>query len=78
MDFSKLFEKDLNQLFKGNQFSITEWEIPELDLIYTCQACKKKIGLERRFVEPLNEKEVICPYCDAKLRLVLPKEDDTN
>jgi DNA-directed RNA polymerase subunit RPC12/RpoP len=39
----------------------------DVDIIYTCSTCLKKIGLEKRFI--VKPMEIICPYCKTTLTL---------
>ena len=45
----------------------------DIDIIYGCPHCKKKIGLESRFIE--EGKQMICPYCDGPIEMTGKKKD---
>ena len=47
------------------------WSAPlsEIDVIVTCQHCLKKMGLERRFIEPIMPRTITCPYCEHAITI---------
>ena len=47
-----------------------------IDVIYTCPKCKKKLGMESRFVEP--EMSFDCPYCKEKVTVPREKEEKSG
>lgn len=38
---------------------------PDIDIICMCSSCRKKIGLEKRFI--VTPMELQCPYCKKSL-----------
>ena len=62
-----------------DNYSWFTWSTTGEEAVYcSCPDCKKHITLEKRFIEPLLPKTIVCPYCDFKFELVLGTDKEKN
>lgn len=63
-DISKEIERQMEDYKYPYWYS---YSIPAIDVVYTCNNCRKNIGLESRFV--FDKMGFNCPYCAHSLMI---------